>query len=176
MKKHLYINQYHDLSLDNADIIISVHLARTKHKDVGIHILEWFGDIVMFTIKAFGGHVKIYPINEEFAHFILPMYSYKEISREERGILYNIAGNSSCENRASFFVDIDCGLSERHSTYLLKVIGMVLGGYYSKLRDVPSDGILCAKEHLYIEPMQRPNEDILYNMEDILMSYVGNLK
>lgn len=73
----------------------------------------------------------------------------------------------------SFIIEVPESLSAKNQEYLIKLLGIALGGYYSILSDIPSHGVLNKREHIYIKAFREQDEDIIDQLESLLEKYTA---
>lgn len=132
-----------------------------------IYEIHEYAQSLSFQINS--GQIMIYPLDKEFIQYILPELSKdNHFLMNKKNILTELIKK---RNYPSFIITLPAGLIEKEAGYIVKIIGMATGGYFANIKQLPADGILTKKEHIYIRNCQNQAFDIINNIEELLEKY-----
>lgn len=164
----LYLFQRQDVSLEDAVIELEEELAETE-RDISKVVHQHYSYAVEYVIPVFGEEIRIFPVDLSFVdHFLPATYGLADFPVEQREIMEKLMNQLEI---GSFIIEMPQYLSNKNREYLIKLLGIALGGYYSKLSNLPSHGVLNKREHIYIEPFRKQGEDVIDNLELLLKKY-----
>lgn len=164
----LYLFQRQDISQEDAIQELEEELAATK-RDISKVVHQHYAYAIEYAIPAFGEEIRIFPINLSFVdHFLPATYGLADFPVEQREVMEILMNQLEI---ASFIIELPRHLSDQNREYVIKLLGIALGGYYVKLSDAPSHGVLNKREHIYIQPFRKADEDLIDNLEKLLNKY-----
>lgn len=164
----MYLFQRQGISLLDAIFELEDELAETE-RDVSKVIHQNYGYMKEYAIPVFEEEIRIFPINLAFVdHFLPAFYGLDDFPLEQREIMEKLMNQLAI---GSFIIEMPQHLSNKNREYLVKLLGIALGGYYAKLANLPSHGVLNKQEHIYIKAFRQPDEDIIDNLERLLKKY-----
>lgn len=164
----LYLFQRQNITLTDAVDELEKELSETE-RDITKVVHQHYAYAVEYAIPAFGEEIRIFSVNLPFVDYLLPgMYRLVDFPLEHRETMEKLMSQLEI---GSFIIELPGQLSDKNREYLVKLLGISLGGYYSKLSDVPSHGVLNKREHIYIKPFRQQGEDIIDNLEQLLKKY-----
>ncbi len=166
--KQLYLFQRQDMSLEAAIEEVENEFAETE-RGVEKVVHEHHGYSIEYTIPVFDEEIHIFPVDQAFVdHLLRERYTLDDFPTDQREIMEKLMNQLTI---GSFIIELPGNQSEKNREYLVKLMGIALGGYYGKLSDIPSHGLLNKKEHIYIKPFRKQDEDIIDNLETLLKKY-----
>lgn len=164
----LYLFQRQDISLEAAMDELEEELAETA-RDISKIVHQHYAYAVEYTIPVFDEEIRIFPVNLSFVdHFLPARYALVDFPVKQREIMEKLMNQLEI---GSFIIELPRYLSDKNREYLVKLLGIALGGYYAKLSDLPSHGVLNKREHIYIQPFRKQGEDVIDNLERLLKKY-----
>lgn len=164
----LYLFQRQYMSLATATEEMEKEFAETE-REVAKVVHEYHGYATEYAIPAFDDLIRIFPIDQSFVDYLLPeIYTFGNISKKQRHTLDRLMVQLDI---GSFLIEVPESLSAQNQEYLIKLLGIALGGYYSKLSDIPSHGILNKRKHIFIKAFRKQGEDIFNQLENLLEKY-----
>lgn len=164
----LYLFQNQKGSLEEAVQELEEELAETERDIVKI-IHQHHAYAVEYAIPVFNEEIRIFPIDLPFVdHFLPSAYKLADFPVKQREIMEKLMSQLEI---GSFVIELPHHLSEKNREYLVKLLGIALGGYYAKLSDVPIHGVLNRRDHIYIKPFRQQGEDVIDNLEQLLEKY-----
>lgn len=164
----LYLFQRQNISLEDAMIELEQELSETE-REVSKIVHQHYAYAVEYAIPAFNEEIRIFPVNLSFVdHFLPSTYGLVDFPIEQREIMEKLMNQLEI---GSFIIELPRKLSHKNREYLVKLLGIALGGYYTKLSDLPSHGVLNRRDHIYIKPFRQQGEDVIDNLERLLKKY-----
>lgn len=164
----LYLFQRQNISLESALNELEEELSDTE-RDIAKIVHQHYGHAIEYSIPAFGEEIRIFPVNLSFVdHFLPATYGLKDFTVEQREIMEKLMNQLEI---GSFIMELPRQLSTKNREYLVKLLGIGLGGYYARLSELPSHGVLNKQEHIYIKPFRQKDEDVINNLERLLKKY-----
>lgn len=166
----LYLFQRQDISLEDAIIELESELSETD-RDVSKIVHQHYSYATEFTILAFDEEIRIFPVDLAFVdHFLPSNYGLADFPKEQREIMEKLMNQLEI---GSFVIEMPQHLTDKNREYLVKLLGIALGGYYTKLSNLPSHGVLNKRDHIYIQPFRKQGEDVIDSLEDLLKKYTS---
>lgn len=166
--KRLYLFQRQDISLIDAVEELEEELSETE-RDIAKIVHQHHAYAVEYSIPAFDEEIRIFPVDLSYVdHFLPANYGLVDFPLEQREIMEKLMSQLEI---GSFIIELPSDLSDKNREYLIKLLGIALGGYYAKLSDLPSHGVLNKREHIYIKSFRQQGEDVIDNLEVLLKKY-----
>lgn len=164
-QKHFYLYQVPNRFQDDVIWDLEKVFDRTKRK-IKENIYSYYGYTQSFTFPVYKEEITIYPLGTDFVERMLPaFYEKDELPKGSIPILKRIVEKGPA---ASFLIDLPGSLEPRKAEHLVKLLGMAFGGYFAKLEDLPADGRLNEKDHIFIRPYPKDDYDILDHLEELV--------
>lgn len=158
------------MSLTNAVTELEKELSQTN-RDIAKIVHQHYAYAVEYAIPVFGEEIRIFPIDLPFVdHFLPSTYELVDFPLEQREIMEKLMNQLEI---GSFVMELPRYLTDKNREYLVKLLAIALGGYYAKLSDLPSHGLLNKRDHIYIKPFRQQGEDIIDNLELLLKKYTN---
>ncbi|MDN6195491.1 MAG: hypothetical protein L0L39_05220 [Atopostipes suicloacalis] len=121
------------------------------------------------SFRVFSGEITIYPLDNKFIKYLLPKFDETEnLPETGQKILKKLAKK---QIPASFFIDLPGKFSEKEAEHTVKLLGMVFGGHFANIKNLPEDGYLTKEEHIFINAYENETLDIIDNLERLLEKY-----
>lgn len=164
----LYLFQRQNISLEGAMDELEEELWETE-RDITKIIHQHYGYAIEYSIPAFGEEIRIFPVDLSFVdHFLPATYQLVDFPVEQREVMEKLMSQLEI---GSFIIELPEHLNAKNREYLVKLLGIALGGYYAELSELPSHGVLNRQEHIYIKPFRKQGEDVINNLEQLLKKY-----
>lgn len=133
------------------------------------NVYEEYENAKGLSFRIFSEDITIYPLDEKFVKYLLPTFNHSDNFPKESKTIVNDMVNRF--GRTSLIIDLPGQLSEKRAEHLIKLLGMAFGGYFSNVKNLPSDGHLTMLDHIYINAYENHSLDIIDNLEKLLTKY-----
>lgn len=125
-----------------------------------------------YKIPIYNDEIELYPITQMTVEYVLPeLENTQDIPNKLMETLRVIAVRSELGVRASYIVKMPSDFHEQRNIHICKLLITSIGGYFTKIDNLPVSGILDKTEHFYSERLDWQGFDVLDNIEDIIKKY-----
>lgn len=168
MISHFYLYQKKEVSQQEVIDEVEEVFERTERR-VKRNVYKYDKLTESYSFAIFNEVLMIYPLEDQFIKHIFPrFYQEEDISEESLRILDEIIKYGP---EASFIIALPGILKKRKAEHLVKLLGMAFGGYFTRLDDLPADGVLTKEDHFYINAYENKDYDLINNLEKLLIKY-----
>lgn len=165
--KEIYLYQVQDTDLMDLIQDVDTKLSETNRL-IGKNMYPAYNYAIRYLIPFKNEEILLYAIEDQFVNRILPsIYRDIDFPLEKKALLETITEDPYCSN---FMIILPNSLSRKDAESVIKLLGTVFGGYFAKLSDVPSTGILNKDYHIFVDEYQG-YEDIINELEYFLRAY-----
>lgn len=168
MGGHFYLCQKKEQILHDAYNEIENILEKSKRK-IEKNVYEGYDYAQSVSFQINSGLISIYPLNRKFVEHLFPEFYKKNNQLKEKEKVLKKMTQRSCP--ASFLINLPSRLTAKEAEYMVKLLGMAFGGYFSSIADLPPDGVLTKKKNIYIQPYSNQKLDIIASLEKLLKKY-----
>lgn len=174
--KRLYVYQVENKNLKEATNHLEDVLNNTE-RNVEKGIYQYYDYTVMYSVPLFDGNIRIFPVDTSFVESMLPArYTTNDFPDKQRKTMNNLNSRAVIGDRASFLIELPDGMASKDMEYIIKILGLSFGGYFSPLLRLPRHGVLTKKKHIYVDRYESCNEDLIDTLEDILEKQNSRLR
>lgn len=167
----LYLYQARSISIIDTLSLVEEELGKTLC-EVDKEIHQYYGFSTAYKIPAFNGHIYMFPVVESFVNLLLPArYTTNDFPESQRNTLLKLAKKGKMTS--SILFELPEGLTEKESTYLIKLMGLCFPGYYSPISDLPDNGLLNKTDHIHITTSKADGFDVFSELEGIILGHVS---